>query len=62
MVLQKTEGLNVCILIHIHWAERILNEIAKAINDTFAGLKVMLQGFRIYFVLTPRIKVIETTS
>ena len=32
------------------YAERILNKIAKAINETFAGLKLMLQGFRIYFV------------
>ena len=31
-------------------AERILNKTAKAINETFAGLKLMLQGFRIYFV------------
>ena len=31
-------------------AERILNKSAKAINETFAGLKLMLQGFRIYFV------------
>ena len=30
--------------------ERILNKTAKAINETFAGLKLMLQGFRIYFV------------
>ena len=28
-------------------AEKILNKIAKAINKTFAGLKCMLQGFRI---------------
>ena len=32
------------------YAERILNKTAKAINETFAGLKLMLQGFRIYFV------------
>jgi len=30
--------------------EGILNEIAKAINRTFAGLKSMPQGFRIYLV------------
>ena len=30
--------------------EWILNEIAKANNKTFTGLKFMLQGFRIYFV------------
>ena len=29
--------------------EGILNKTAKAINETFAGLKLMLQGFRIYF-------------
>ena len=32
------------------YAERILNKTAKAINETFTGLKFMLQGFRIYFV------------
>ena len=32
------------------YAERILNKTAKAINETFARLKLMLQGFRIYFV------------
>ena len=32
------------------YAERILNKTAKAINKTFAGLKLMLQGFIIYFV------------
>ena len=31
-------------------AEGILNKIAKAINQTFAGLKCMSQGLRIYFV------------
>ena len=31
-------------------AERILNKTAKCNNETFAGLKLMLQGFRIYFV------------
>ena len=30
--------------------ERILNKTAKAINETFAGLKPMLQAFGIYFV------------
>ena len=30
--------------------ERILNKTAKAINETFAGLRLMLQGYRIYFV------------
>ena len=30
--------------------ERILNKTAKAINETFAGLKLMLQGLRKYFV------------
>ena len=30
--------------------ERILNEIAKAINGTFAELMCMLLGFRRYFV------------
>ena len=32
------------------YAERILDKIAKAINETSAGLKDMPQGFRIYFV------------
>ena len=31
------------------YAERILNEIAKAINRTFTELKCMLQSFRICF-------------
>ena len=31
-------------------AERILKKFAKAINENFAGLKCMFQGFRIYFV------------
>ena len=30
--------------------ERILNEIAKVIDETFVGLNCMPQGFRIYFV------------
>ena len=29
---------------------RILDKDEKAINETFTGLKLMLQGFRIYFV------------
>ena len=29
-------------------AERILDKIAKAINKTFAAVKCMPQGFRIY--------------
>ena len=44
------------------YAERILNKIAKAINETFAGLKLMLQGFRIYFFRNPSIKGMESTS
>ena len=44
------------------YAERILNKTAKAINETFAGLKLMLQGFRIHFVWHPNIKGIESTS
>ena len=44
------------------YAERILNKIAKAINETFAGLKFMLQRFRIYFFRNPSIKGIESTS
>ena len=43
-------------------AERIFNKIAKALNETFTGLKLMLQGFRIYFVWNPSIKGIESTS
>ena len=31
-------------------AERMLNEIAKPLNETFTGLMCMLQGFRICFV------------
>ena len=31
-------------------AERILNKIAKPLNETFIGLKFMAQGFRICFV------------
>ena len=42
--------------------ERIFNKTAKAINETFAGLKLMLQGFRIYFFRNPSIKGIESTS
>ena len=30
--------------------EWILNEIAKATNETFTGLKCMFQGLKIYFV------------
>ena len=32
------------------YAEWVLNEIAKATNETFIGLKCMLHGFRIYLV------------
>ena len=49
--------LHKTVLVMFLWAstvsqcvERILNKAAKAINKTFAGLKLMLQGFRIYFV------------
>ena len=31
-------------------AEWISNKIAKPLNETFKGLKCMLQGFGIYFV------------
>ena len=31
------------------YAKRILNKIVKQFNETFPGLKCMLQGFRIYF-------------
>ena len=31
-------------------AEKILNKIAEAINEIFAALECMPQGFRIYFV------------
>ena len=31
-------------------AEMILNKVAKTINQSFTGLKCMLQGFRICFV------------
>ena len=32
------------------YAEWTLNKIAKATNETFTGLKCMLQGLKIYFV------------
>ena len=35
---------------HSQCIEGIVNKTAKAINETFTGLKFMLQGFRIYFV------------
>ena len=38
------------------YAEKILNKTGKAINETLAGLKLMPQGFRIYFVSNPRKK------
>ena len=34
----------------ISCAERTLNNISKSINETFARSKLMLQGFRIYFL------------
>ena len=43
------------------YAERILNKIEKPFNKTFAGLKCMLQGFRIYFIRNPKLKRIEST-
>jgi len=30
--------------------EKIFNKTAKAIHETFAGLKIMPQGFRKYFI------------
>ena len=38
------------LLAFFEYSERILNKIAKAINKTFAGLKLMVQGSRMYFV------------
>ena len=35
---------------YTQYVERILNKTAKAINETFTGLKLMLQGLRICFV------------
>ena len=32
------------------YAERILNKTTKAINESFPGLKLILQGFQIYYV------------
>ena len=43
-------------------AEKILNEIAKAINETFTELKCMLLGLRIYFVQNTRLNNTESTS
>ena len=43
------------------YAERILNKIAKPFNETFTGLKCMLQGFRICFNQNPRLRGIEST-
>ena len=48
--LPKKCGSSVCVFVSKMSTERILNRIAKAINETFTGLNFMLQGFRIYFV------------
>ena len=44
------------------YVQRILNKIIKPFKETFAGVKGMFQGFRIYFVWNPSIKGIESTS
>ena len=42
-----------------HYAEWILNKIAKATKETFTGLKGLFQRFRIYFVWNSSFKGIE---
>ena len=54
--------VRIAIYFNTQCAKWILNKIAKAINETFAGLKLMLQGFRIYFFQNPSIKGMESTS
>ena len=44
------------------YAEQILNKIAKTFDGTYAGLKSMLQRFRIYFFRNPAMKGMESTS
>ena len=58
---KKLESLN----FHLgdpQYAEQILNKIANAFDGTYAGLKSMLQRFKIYFALNPRLKGVESTS
>ena len=43
-------------------AEWTMNKIEITFNNTFVAWKSMHQGFRIYFVLNPRLKAIETAS
>ena len=43
-------------------AERILNEIAKDIKETFAGFKIKLHEVRMNFVKNPRFKGMEFTT
>jgi len=41
------------------YAERILNKIVEAINETFVGLEWMLQEFRMYYTQNPKIKALR---
>ena len=53
---------NFVILNSAQYDERILNKIAKYINETYTGWKIMHQRFKIHFVGNPRLKGIESTS
>ena len=55
-VMNKNFLPGLCQITAPHCVGGILNEILKAINDTFTGLKLVIQGFRIYIVRNPRIK------
>ena len=43
------------------YADRILNKITKTFDQTYLGLKSMLQRFRKYFFKNPRSKGTEST-
>ena len=43
-------------------ADQILNKIANTFDETYAGLKSTLQGFRIYIFRNPSSKGMESTS
>ena len=43
-------GARKCFITWPQCDDSIFNKIAKTIKDTFGGLKLMLQGFRIYVV------------
>ena len=46
--------------LNAQYAERILNKVAKLLNETFIGLKCMSQVFKICFDQNPRLKGIES--